>query len=518
MSIATAIQNAQNKVAAAYDSVALKGGTLPATENLSNLPTAIESIPSGGGATVLAGASQETSSYQEDDKVLLLPSTDLYDKGSYTFTTTNSSNISTPLTNTPAYGVLDYRNGLNTPVYGVGSNATVYFLSLYWNDDYSAFANSSKITPAGSSTRFINVNYDGDFPWAARAQDQSSAKYLLYGNLGYLGSDGSFIAGWEYDRADWGDGLIQCIGPFAKVDSITYSWYTHYVDSNGSVQRIYSPNRNSFPSKYQGNWYIVDSSGAHPFSNPGTTAYGVSGFNSYTGTTYARSRFLDANGDYFWEYNTNASPSYWLFRKVNKNDTTWTFTDLRGVASEYLSCLRDYNESSGPDGWVMHSRDLGDTVESFMCGKTFGYDSNTGKGNKIAHFLFNKSTNTVTRLPDVFLDIPDTYTFCGGFQVNWDLNLIAVTVGYGNSSTQTFSIYVKKLNSLAQMYKYVAYSTDESNYTRSALTGFVTENQGADHMGTTVLEVATVEEPDSPPWSNIGIVYGMSIVVNEGVI
>lgn len=48
MSIADAITNAQNKVANCYTSVNNKGGTLPDVQNLSNLPTAIESIPSGG--------------------------------------------------------------------------------------------------------------------------------------------------------------------------------------------------------------------------------------------------------------------------------------------------------------------------------------------------------------------------------------------------------------------------------------------------------------------------------------
>lgn len=50
MSIATAIQNAQQKVANAYTAVSNKGGTLPSTQNLSNLPTAISSIPAGGGS------------------------------------------------------------------------------------------------------------------------------------------------------------------------------------------------------------------------------------------------------------------------------------------------------------------------------------------------------------------------------------------------------------------------------------------------------------------------------------
>lgn len=49
MSIATAISNAQQKVANCYTAISNKGGTLPATQNLANMPTAIGSIPSGGG-------------------------------------------------------------------------------------------------------------------------------------------------------------------------------------------------------------------------------------------------------------------------------------------------------------------------------------------------------------------------------------------------------------------------------------------------------------------------------------
>ncbi|MBQ2285193.1 MAG: hypothetical protein II244_05975 [Clostridia bacterium] len=45
MSISSAIQNAQQKVTNAYTAVNNKGGTLPTTQNLSNLPNAISSIP-----------------------------------------------------------------------------------------------------------------------------------------------------------------------------------------------------------------------------------------------------------------------------------------------------------------------------------------------------------------------------------------------------------------------------------------------------------------------------------------
>lgn len=45
MSIASAISAAQGRVADAYTAISNKGGTLPATQDLSNMPTAINSIP-----------------------------------------------------------------------------------------------------------------------------------------------------------------------------------------------------------------------------------------------------------------------------------------------------------------------------------------------------------------------------------------------------------------------------------------------------------------------------------------
>jgi hypothetical protein len=49
MSIASAIATKQQQVADSYTAVSNKGGTLPQTQNLTNLATAISSIPSGGG-------------------------------------------------------------------------------------------------------------------------------------------------------------------------------------------------------------------------------------------------------------------------------------------------------------------------------------------------------------------------------------------------------------------------------------------------------------------------------------
>lgn len=51
MSIQTAIESAQQRVADAYTAISNKGGTLPATQNLANMPTAIGSIPTSSGST-----------------------------------------------------------------------------------------------------------------------------------------------------------------------------------------------------------------------------------------------------------------------------------------------------------------------------------------------------------------------------------------------------------------------------------------------------------------------------------
>lgn len=74
MSIASAIENAQTKVAACYTSVDTMGGTLPETQNLSNLSAAIESIPQGGGGgtTVLAYDTTGLIWPDDDDKKVLV--------------------------------------------------------------------------------------------------------------------------------------------------------------------------------------------------------------------------------------------------------------------------------------------------------------------------------------------------------------------------------------------------------------------------------------------------------------
>ena len=50
MSVATELTKLNTNIKNAYDEIATKGGTIPQNKNTDNLPTAINSIPSGGGA------------------------------------------------------------------------------------------------------------------------------------------------------------------------------------------------------------------------------------------------------------------------------------------------------------------------------------------------------------------------------------------------------------------------------------------------------------------------------------
>ena len=52
MTIASAIQDLNDGILDAYTAVSTKGGTVPADKNIDNLPTAINSIQTGGGGDI----------------------------------------------------------------------------------------------------------------------------------------------------------------------------------------------------------------------------------------------------------------------------------------------------------------------------------------------------------------------------------------------------------------------------------------------------------------------------------
>ena len=515
MSIATAITTAQGRVSNAYTAVSNKGGTLPATRNLSNLPAAIESIPSGGGggATVVAKAVAGTQSYSEDDKVILIPTGVIYSDSHVSTSADTNTAGSDNLNVLPGFGELSYSLGVTAPIspaqYNYDHVPDRKVAQCFWNSSYTDFSTVNILVNGNIATAYKNIHYDGALKFALNASG-TNRWGVIYNSLGYFGDDNAYIKCWDFNTDDMAtNDQIAVVDKFAKVCNRRYSSHIYWIDSNGTPHDYTGANRNVVPSKYNGNWYFVDQNGVKPVTDTSTTAYTVSGYNTYT--DYWCNLFFDANVDYFWEWHGD-----WYFRKIDKTNTVWTVSSDNIIAGKYKACAR--TGTVGLDNFYIRSKDHGDTVESFVSTTDFGYDSNTGIGNKVAHFIFTKATEEVERLPDVFPEIPDTYLCCGGIQVNWDLGLIGVTVGYKTGTLETCTVYVKKLDDTAGIYKYYAYPNKKENFFSKALTGFVVDNQGVNALGDTTLEVATVEDPNEDPWTNIDIVFGMSIIVNEGVI
>ena len=518
MSIATAIQNAQQRVANAYTAVDDKGGTLPATQNLTNLPEAIRSIPSGGGGggqTVNAKAAAGTDSYTTNDKVILIPTDDLYDDSNATYANAITYSSGNYLYMTTGWGYLDYSTGVIAPLaaYSVASSQQVAF--CHWSSDYSTFA-STTTTTISSTNPFYCITYSNGCRWVMRATS------TYYGNpkaetIGVIRDDGSMVQlTFSSVEIGYGGGCVS-VKNFAKLN--LYGWDKHLFvfNSNGTITDLTGTYAGSIPSYFNGTWYWINASTVATIAAPTTKVYNCTGYRTYYDGWAIR--FFDDNVDYFFEYDYQNSPHQWCFRKVTKSTSGWSISTRNDIMASYLECVSTEGVYDVGDRgrWDILSKDHGDKVESFVYCTKFGYDS-SGNGNKVAHFMFNKSTETVERLPDVFTDVPDTFTDCGGIQVNWDLGLIAVKVHYRDTSNAVdrCAIYVKKLDGMAGYYKYYAFPNQRQYYISNALTGFVTENEGTDMFNNTVLEVSTVEDPTAPPWTNIGKVFGMEITVNKG--
>lgn len=455
----------------------------------------------GGGSIIEAKAIGETVSFSEGDKVLLTPTTDLFDSTMYSYEY-DLAGTSTGYTAMSGHeggscgSQLSYSDTKNHAIILGRTSWETDMASLVWSSDKESISGSHQNDAAGFMyTCYNNPNFQP-------ASMVAGVSYgTLYGRTIGVVVDGVYTS--LYNTFNNANCLgITSIDRFVKCYTGTGNAYKDLIRINEDMTVSYytvGDARNFMASKYNGVWYIV---GNNVYDLSSTQVFTISG-RTGNGVYY----FFDDEGDYFLEFN-----SYLRLKKITKGPSVWTESELIGCSESINACLRD--PTTTPN-WS--AKDFGDHVEMFIVGDLFGYDTN-GVGNKVAHLIFDKATETFTRLPDVFMEIPDEYTHAGHLQVNWKEGLISVEVSYriSDSGGDHFGIFIKKFDDFSKIYKYNAYKNSKRYYYKDTITGFVKQNKGVNALGDTVLSVETTEDPNAAPWSNEGIVFGMGVTVNEG--
>ena len=438
----------------------------------------------------------------EYDKVILIP-TDIIAGGSDTLSDTSSHSPTSsgrdPVTFQTGLKLTltdDMRLGLN---YNGGNFYTIKYV---WDSDYSDFTRSNTTT---SESMVTCVNYRDSSQFTQR---------ISYGGIQYVG----YTVNGEYQefylsRQFRTPQTLDYVSGYFKSPS-EYDTALYQLTPNGLVN-IPAPtyySRDPFVSKYNGNWYVVN--GPKVWIAGTTTEYcAYSGFYPSGGTYVRRCQFVDDDVDYLFQYNTNQGR--WEFKRIDKSSTGWGETVLNQATNALNACAAGLN----PGDWsymhwpVLICKDFGTYVEMYVYSSHF-----SASMQRLAHFIFDKSTEVLDRLADVFLDISGEWEVISA-NVNWDEGLACIDLvsSYSSGNPKTVMHCVKKLDNMAGVYKYFAVDNTKGNYMPTeSITGFVKSNEGTDDLGNTVVKVKTAEDPNyiwTPP---VGVLLGMDVTVNEG--
>lgn len=139
MSIATSLTKLETDITNAYNTINTKGGTIPSNKNTNNLSTSINSIPSGGSATLITKTITENGTYDATDDnadgysevtVNVVPSSE------YIVTLENLHDSSTDFQNTyinPSNGeLINYNGWVSTDFIELNGQVSVVFLIKEW--------------------------------------------------------------------------------------------------------------------------------------------------------------------------------------------------------------------------------------------------------------------------------------------------------------------------------------------------------------------------------------------------
>ena len=286
MTIATSIENAQQKVAAAYTAVSNKGGTLPATRNLANLPSAITSISGGGGGSTI----------NNQDKTITVNGSYTADAG-YTGLGTVTVNVDT-VNNTP--------------------------LSITPSTSSQSFTASSPYTGDGTVT--VNA--------VTSSIDSNIQAENIKNGVSILGVSGTYAAGGTIDSLSitptTSQQTITASGGVDGYSPMTVNAVTSSIDSNIKAENI----KNGVS--------ILGVSGTYTGSGGSSTKYGVSIDNTLGSVDSDGVLQMPDNtaGDIVFTGVKDVS-NYVLYYKFNRNSNlacSVSFPDLETIRGTLALC------------------------------------------------------------------------------------------------------------------------------------------------------------------------------------
>jgi hypothetical protein len=216
MSIATAIQNAQQKVENAYTAVSNKGGTIPATQNLSNLPAAISSIPSSGG---IPREVSQTGVYQKPSSnyTFSLPSNaaDLGDYSLYSAFELSTYLTSLDLSNLTTISGMSALNSVCASCTGLTTVDLSNLTTISGNSALAgAFVGCSNLSSIDLSSLSTISSTAGAF---SNAFQSTAIQSLSFPSLTYIEN--------EYEFGDMLSGVTGCTVHFpSNLQSVMENW------------------------------------------------------------------------------------------------------------------------------------------------------------------------------------------------------------------------------------------------------------------------------------------------------
>lgn len=499
MSISTAIQDAQNRVAAVYTKISEKGGTVPTEANLTNMPAAIDTISTGGGDEVVTIAMSTAKDFVEGDKVFLNKADEVFnDNVTANPNSVNvvSSTVTPSVTNhNPVGFISSSRMSCSGISQAIGSTFDETAMVGTRSSDGSSYSVSNFIIKRSTTSPECVV----------RALRVAPHKYIS-------------ISGYQYGSgsAQWGKNSL------IENDSVSFFPGTGVTSRPAPLKASHDGTIMMWPAKSSAkSFYTIRQLSDGTYEDSSSTVSNPSANTLYLCpaiTSEGMHLLLGSDKVYKWPLG-------------EKPTSTGTLTGLSNTAyilplSPDATYVIDYttgdiyhctNGSTGERAYTLFKQD---TVLQENAGDTSLW-AQYFEGD---YYIFAQqnwwkfNNGTLTRLQNIFSDADFDTTGMSdirrGFFVNFDDNIALGSIAGVVNGVLTLRTAVKQLS--VAPYEYASYSPDNFPIFDSTLTGYVKENQGVDVLGNTKLLVQTVLDPQHQPWSPEGKIFGFGTQVTAG--